>query len=190
MEFEKSISMFTGICGKISKLKYEPDKMEEIISEINSLNMSLMKYIPSIRIKEHKCLKCNETNPLMFNRKISECTPCMSKAGYEKIKVKLEKGKERNIIARIARKECTVCKLKVIRENALSFDWDHRNPSEKTQQISKMNCKSDKLFDAEIAKCDIVCRNCHIIKTQYQFDNNLIPKRKCKTVENIIIDDK
>lgn len=182
MEFEKSISAFNGIIGKISKLKLEPDKMEEIGTEINNLNMSLMKYIPTIKLKDHKCLKCNETNPIMFSRKNSECTPCMSKAGYEKIKVKLEKGKERNVLSRIARGACVSCKFNVTKENALSFDWDHREPSKKLFNISRMNYKTDELFYAEIAKCDILCRNCHAIKTQYQFDNNLIGKRKCKTV--------
>ncbi len=187
MEFEKSITTFNGIMGKISKLKLEHDKMEEIASEINSLNMSLMKYIPTIGTKEYKCLKCNETNPLMFNRKISECTPCMSKAGYEKIKVKLEKGKERNIMARIAREECACCKLKVTRENAICFDWDHREPSDKTYPVSRMNYKTDELFYAEIAKCDLLCKHCHAVKTKHQFDNDLLSKRKSVLKNKIIL---
>ncbi len=188
MEFEKSISAFNGIMGKISKLKLDPDKLEEIASEINSLNISLMKYIPTIGAKEYKCLKCNETNPLIFNRKISECTPCMSKAGYEKIKVKLEKGKERNIMARIAREECASCKLKVTRENALSFDWDHKIPSEKEFNVARMNYKNDYIFYSEIAKCNLVCRNCHAIKTKHQFDNDLVSKRKSILKNKIILE--
>jgi hypothetical protein len=182
MEFEKSISAFNVIMGKIYKLKLEPDKLDEISSEINSLNISLMKYIPTIVAKDYKCLKCNETNPLMFNRKISECTPCMSKAGYEKIKVKLEKGKERNIMARIAREECACCKLKVTRDNAICFDWDHREPSNKIYPISRMNYKTDELFNVEIEKCDLLCKHCHAVRTKYQFDNNIIMKRKSKKI--------
>jgi DNA-directed RNA polymerase subunit RPC12/RpoP len=200
MSFALSVNKFNEIVQSISKSSLDDSEMDEIVAEINTLNNTLMKYIVSDsdpktgnitskrREKEYKCLKCNQTNPSMFNRKKTECTPCMSKVLYGKQKVKIEKGKERNIAARIARGECTVCKMKVTKENALSFDWDHRNPSEKTYHVSRMNCKTDELFYAEIAKCDIVCRNCHIIKTKYQFDNDLIPKRKCKTLENVIIE--
>jgi DNA-directed RNA polymerase subunit RPC12/RpoP len=207
MAFESCVNTFNELVQSISKSSFYDCKMDEIVAEISKLNTTLMLYISQTdteareadtsnhepqrakkREMKYKCLKCNQTNRSMFNRKKTECTPCMSKVLYGKQKIKIEKGKERNVAARIARGECTVCKLKVTRENALSFDWDHRNPSEKTHQISKMNCKSDELFYSEIAKCDIVCRNCHIIKTQYQFDNNLIPKRKCKNVDNIIIE--
>lgn len=159
----------------------------ELIDMINALTNTLLKYtkepeIPKQKrnIKEHRCLKCDETNPEMFNRKKSECTPCMSKAGYEKIKPKIEAGKERNVIARISRIECTHCKLKVTRENAQMFDWDHRNTSDKTFAVSRMNYKSDELFYAEIDKCDLVCKNCHIMRTMRQYEANEIPKRKSK----------
>lgn len=193
MAFEKEVSTFHEITKRIPKMGFDSEIMDKLTSEITALNESLMKYIlESVKTTrgtmEYKCVKCNEANPLMFNRKKSECTPCMSKSGYEKQKLVLNKGKERNIQARISRGECTVCKIKVTRENALSFDWDHRDPTEKTHQVSRMNAKKDELFYAEIAKCDLVCRNCHIIKTQHQFDNDLIPKRKCKTIENVIID--
>lgn len=202
MTFESCVNTFNKLVQSISKSSLDDCKMDEIAAEISKLNSTLMSYVsetdteareaePQLAKKremEYKCLKCNQTNRSMFNRKKTECTPCMSKVLYGKQKIVIQKGKERNVAARIARGECTVCKLKVTRENALSFDWDHRNPSEKLYNVSRMNCKTDELYYAEIAKCDIVCRNCHIIKTQYQFDNNLIPKRKCKTVENVIIE--
>ena len=197
MTLETCVDAFNEIAQKISKVDLEQSKLNNIITQISNLNTVLIKYIPdpeytespkiTKRILEYKCLKCNQSNPLMFNRKKTECTPCMSKVLYKKQKITIEKGKERNIVARLARKECVICKYKVTRENALSFDWDHRDAFEKTYQISKMNCKSDDLFYAEIEKCDLVCRNCHAIRTKHQFDNNLIPKRKCKTIENELI---
>ena len=193
MAFEKGVSSFHEITKRISKLGLDSAIMDTIVSDINTLNESLMKHVlDSIKTTrgsmEYKCVKCKETNPLMFNRKKSECTPCMSKSGYEKLKVTLEKGKERNILARIARGECVDCKMKVTRDNALSFDWDHRNPAEKTHQVSRMNARTDELFYVEIEKCDLVCKNCHAIRTKYQFDNDLIPKRQCKKIENVLID--
>jgi hypothetical protein len=196
------VDAFNEIITKISKLELEQNKINEITTQISLLNSSLMSYVSVCdlssehrtesskfvkRKMDYKCLKCNQSDPSMFNRKKSECTPCMSKSLYKKQKITIEKGKERNIITRLSRKECTVCKYKVTRENALSFDWDHRDAFEKTYQISKMNCKSDDLFYAEIEKCDLVCRNCHALRTKHQFDNNLIPKRKCKTIENKLV---
>jgi hypothetical protein len=163
----------------------------ELVEMMDAMNNALLKYVkepetPVKRgIKEYSCLKCGEKNPEMFNRKKSECTPCISKAGYVKIKVKLDQGKERNVAARLSRVECMHCKLKVTQENALMFDWDHRNPSEKTYTVSRMNYKTDELFNAEIEKCDLVCKNCHILRTMRQHAANEIPKRKSKMSTNV-----
>ena len=159
---------------------------ETVISHIELCNSLFEKALEPAKCetgakvsrKEPKCLKCNETDIKLFNRKKTECVPCMSKAGYVKIKAKIEQGKERNILARLSREKCSVCSLIVTRENAQMFDWDHRNPSEKTCAIAKMNYKSDELFVAEIAKCDLTCRNCHSMRTMQQYKDNEIPKRK------------
>lgn len=182
------VNKLNDVIKCISSISLEPDTMKEILQHIDICYVSLSTYIKSEDIptkpyiKAYKCLKCNETNPARFNRKKSECTPCMSKAGYEKIKVKLEQGKERNILARIAREKCSVCGFKVIRENAQMFDWDHKNPSEKLYAISKMNYKTDESFFTEIAKCELTCRNCHMMRTMRQFNDNVIPKRKSNNV--------
>lgn len=163
---------------------YELQKgaLETIHHHILSCKTILMEKNTAKSIKkERKCLKCDTTHPESFNRKNTECIQCMSKAGYEKIKVRLEQGKERNILARISRKECSVCKLKVERENAQMFDWDHRNPSEKTFSVSRMNYKADIAFFAEIEKCELTCKNCHIMRTMDQYKQNTIPKRKPNT---------
>ena len=158
---------------------------QELTKTFDALNDVLTKGLQNIQpqkrsLKEHKCLKCNQTNPTMFNRKKTECVPCMSKAAYEKMKEGINIGKERNIAARISRVQCSHCELNVTRENAQMFDWDHRNPVEKTNPISRMNRKSDELFNAEIAKCDLLCKNCHGMRTQRQFDANEIRKRQTK----------
>ena len=163
----------------------------KIVGLLDALNKTLTTLIESKKepvivkgsIKPYGCLKCKETDPKQFNRKKTECTPCMSKAGYEKIKVKLDEGKERNILARLERGNCSVCNLVVTRDTAQMFDWDHKNPTEKSYAISKMNYKSDDLFRAEIAKCDLSCRNCHMMRTMSQFKDNTIKKRTCKKSE-------
>lgn len=46
------------------------------------------------------------------------------------------------------------------------MDFDHRNPSEKTKEVTNIVTSNSwkKLF-AEIEKCDIVCSNCHRERT-------------------------
>ena len=162
---------------------------QELTKTFDALNDVLIKGLQNIQpqkrsLKEHKCLKCNQTNPTMFNRKKTECVPCMSKAAYEKMKEGINIGKERNIAARISRVQCSHCELKVTRENAQMFDWDHRNPAEKTYLVSRMNRKSDESFNTEIAKCDLLCRNCHAMRTMRQHQANVLRKRQTKDVDN------
>lgn len=46
------------------------------------------------------------------------------------------------------------------------MDFDHRDPSTKEYTIANMvNCGNIEKVKAEIAKCDVVCSNCHRIRT-------------------------
>lgn len=46
------------------------------------------------------------------------------------------------------------------------MDFDHRDPSTKIAKVSAMVYKgSEPLLRAEIAKCDLICSNCHRIRT-------------------------
>ena len=45
------------------------------------------------------------------------------------------------------------------------MDFDHRDPSTKSGQISTHRTKGMKWVKAEIEKCDLVCANCHRIRT-------------------------
>ena len=46
------------------------------------------------------------------------------------------------------------------------MDFDHRDPKTKVAKVSTMVYKgSESLLRAEIAKCDLVCANCHRIRT-------------------------
>ena len=78
-----------------------------------------------------------------------------------------------NVVNEIKKKigECKECKRKVEHGNYAGFDFDHRDEQEKTIGISQLVHKSQKVFDAllmpEIAKCDLLCTNCHKIKTFY-----------------------
>ena len=67
--------------------------------------------------------------------------------------------------------ECKRCKRKVTMETCCGFDFDHRNEETKVISISQIIQKKEveyrKHFKEEIPKCDLLCRNCHHIKTHY-----------------------
>lgn len=47
------------------------------------------------------------------------------------------------------------------------MEFDHRNPSEKRAAVSTLVLESTGMprFMAEVAKCDVVCANCHCART-------------------------
>ena len=67
--------------------------------------------------------------------------------------------------------ECNSCRRKVTMETCCGFDFDHRNEETKVISISQIVYKNEaeykKHFNEEIPKCDLLCRNCHHIKTHY-----------------------
>ena len=60
------------------------------------------------------------------------------------------------------------------------MDFDHRDPAQKSFSIAagKVLLKSRELLLAEIAKCDIVCANCHAARTYRYFHSEESPFRR------------
>jgi hypothetical protein len=48
------------------------------------------------------------------------------------------------------------------------MDFDHRVPTEKSFFIARGSLKNRAVLLAEIAKCDVVCANCHRLRTRRQ----------------------
>ena len=48
---------------------------------------------------------------------------------------------------------------------AVCMDFDHRDPSKKTRGVTAMIAQKTTTILAEVAKCDLVCSNCHRIRT-------------------------
>lgn len=73
---------------------------------------------------------------------------------------------ERNrqhVIAVLTVRPCEDCGMDDLRV----LDFDHRPDEEKLTEVSKMIRQGHSIaaIDAEIAKCDVVCANCHRIRT-------------------------
>ncbi len=62
---------------------------------------------------------------------------------------------------------CIVCG----ESDPIVLQFDHRNPEEKYKSVSYLISKAVSLhtLEAEIAKCDVMCANCHARKTAHQF---------------------
>lgn len=53
-----------------------------------------------------------------------------------------------------------------VRYNPWQMDFDHRDPAKKLYNVSRIFLTNRKTLEAEIAKCDPVCSNCHRDRTQ------------------------
>lgn len=67
---------------------------------------------------------------------------------------------------KLRRGECLDCGLKCDNHNYVCFDFDHRNPNEKLFALSEARNGTDATLN-ELTKCDLVCANCHRLRTFY-----------------------
>ena len=57
--------------------------------------------------------------------------------------------------------ECEMCHTKLTNSNASIFDFHHMNPEDKEYSWSKLRLMSDIKIRTELAKCQLLCSNCH-----------------------------
>ena len=53
-------------------------------------------------------------------------------------------------------------------EHPAALHFDHRNPEEKSFTVSQDPKRKWEDIEAEIAKCDVLCANCHSVRTYEQ----------------------
>jgi L-lysine 2,3-aminomutase len=83
--------------------------------------------------------------------------------------IRKEERREWLIDQKVARIACMDCHKKVERNNTFVFDYDHRDPEQKSFAISEHlhSYTTDKLLH-EMDKCDLICANCHRVRTNAQ----------------------
>lgn len=84
-------------------------------------------------------------------------------------------GKSRRIIAQRARWRANAAMLNKLRDvpcadcgrrfSPCVMQFDHRDPATKTYEVTRIITRARSVILAEIAKCDIVCTNCHRDRT-------------------------
>jgi hypothetical protein len=62
-------------------------------------------------------------------------------------------------------KPCVDCGLECTEANYPAFDWDHRPGEVKEFTVANIHLHGRDDIVAEIAKCDLRCKNCHAIVT-------------------------
>ena len=150
-----------------------------------------------------KCPKCGLFKELSeyYQRKkhrtgeyYEKCKDCMKSRGRNYYHqnherqlslAKLRKEKYREVrrlwLEKLKNKPCADCDGIF---PAVVMDFDHREESDKIASISWMafhDTSNFKKIEAEIAKCDLVCANCHRIRT-----HDRILKAKSAEVANVV----
>lgn len=114
-----------------------------------------------------------------LKHELTKCVPLCSVC--HRVKTKNERGKQsiqcfvdrRKIIddEKLRRGACLVCKRVVTKDTTCAFDFDHVDPSQKVIGISRLVYTSKSYFNehfrTEAQKCNLLCANCHHLKTHY-----------------------
>jgi hypothetical protein len=69
------------------------------------------------------------------------------------------------LLAEIMKCGCVDCGEK----NPIVLEFDHRDPNQKIANVGKLRYGSTKQLKEELAKCDVVCANCHRKRTAKMF---------------------
>jgi hypothetical protein len=127
------------------------------------------------------CTKCKLEQPIegfsyqskKTGKRSGQCKSCMSeliKSHYEKNKKSyLENNTKRRLLVTseiIKLKEASPCMDCKRHYPYYVMDFDHRDPSTKIDGIARL-IRSDSLQAVlrEVTKCDLVCANCHRVRT-------------------------
>lgn len=130
-----------------------------------------MKTCPGCRAKLEDCEFYPKKRPrrdgsvlMSLSTKCRDCTIAASsersKASYADILGK--KRSNRALIRSLKDRPCRDCHK---RFHPVCMDFDHRDPADKVRGVTAMVGQSEEAIRAEAAKCDVVCANCHRIRT-------------------------
>lgn len=134
-----------------------------------------------------QCAKCKNQLPLTDFYKNSKgndghqswCKKCAKDNRIQRYKDNREQEVARNKEWEINRKEwlaslkdkpCTDCGQKF---HFSSMQWDHLPEYEKKHNIGHMTKMSKERILKEIAKCELVCANCHAYRTWQRFQTGV-----------------
>jgi len=74
---------------------------------------------------------------------------------------------------KIALKHCVICMIEINENNFMMFALDHRDPTQKLFNLSQARSQPAALVLAECRKCELMCHNCHHLKTHKSGDHKV-----------------
>lgn len=110
------------------------------------------------------CNVCGESLPLeAFHRDRTKpegrdytCRPCTRRQQQRRFEARKE------YLRSLKDGPCADCGQ---RFHFSAMQWDHRPGTDKKFQLSRAHHRPDEEIEAELAKCDLVCANCHAVRT-------------------------
>jgi len=104
-----------------------------------------------------KCRTCLKEQPLSeFYAPSFKCKACRRAYANKRFEERI------GLINRAKSEPCVDCGKKF---PSCAMDFDHREQGDKFRNVSKMFSYSEIRLLEEISKCDLVCSNCHRIRT-------------------------
>lgn len=127
------------------------------------------------------CCNCHRLETKQENENLS-LNVKYSKSGR---KTKQQRERLRTFVneEKLKRKACLHCSETVTQNNFCIFDFDHLNRAEKVDKISEMVARLRPIseIEAEMKKCQLLCGNCHRLKTLTESDHVPVNSKKRKT---------
>jgi len=136
------------------------------------------------------CTSCNQAKPLdafyfikSRNRHLHKCIVCKQqydKSYWQLTGTKRRSQKKKNIsqirdrntryiLSYLREHPCVLC----LETDPLVLEFDHINPSLKEANVSELLSYSIERIEVEIAKCRVLCANCHRRETAKQFQYSM-----------------
>lgn len=120
--------------------------------------------MPFTKTNEVKCVRCDSYSAFLYtspNEYFIDCADCGFQHGGER-KVKQQRADINKFIREAKTKPCTDCKGVF---PPICMDFDHLPEHDKKFNISQSNSYDEADIRSEIEKCEVVCSNCHRIRT-------------------------
>jgi hypothetical protein len=115
-----------------------------------------LSYRRKATLKEDGTFQINWLSTAAWSRRKISCSKAASNAQKRNAQIIKEEKLKRG---------CEMCGYK---EHHVALDFDHLDPSTKVRDIAKMHTTSIEILKEEISKCQVLCANCHRIKTYKQ----------------------
>lgn len=165
-EFRKNLIRQQGKCGTCHKVT---EKMEFAHYERSSkgsnqfCNMRIPAMIKELPKGRFLCFLCHSKETYLENTTDISMSP-------RAISIRKQRQKRHDYVNKRKLKEfkeCKDCKFAVADKIVRFFEFDHLDSKLKVDCVSVLisNCRPFSEIDAEIAKCELVCRDCHYDRT-------------------------